>query len=68
MAEAIAALKAEQQAEQLGDRHVRDTESKLTLYWSGYTEKKLNPQTGKVVERMVPGFWTSGLLRSRLKT
>lgn len=56
MAEAIAALKAEQQAEQLTPRHVRDTESKLTLYWSGYTEKKLNPKTGKVDERTFEGF------------
>ncbi|MEO8206370.1 MAG: hypothetical protein ABI615_09330 [Chthoniobacterales bacterium] len=56
MTEAIAALKAEQQAEQLGDRHVRDTESKLKLYWGGYTEKKVNPQTGKVVETVFEGF------------
>jgi len=56
IAQAIAALKAEQQAEQLGGRHIRDTESKLTLYWGGYKEKKLDEKTGQVVEREVEGF------------
>lgn len=56
VAQAIAALKAEQQAEQLGQRHIRDTESKLTLYWGGYTEQKTDPETGHAVTRQVEGF------------
>lgn len=56
MAEAIVALKAEQQAEQLGDRHVSDTESKLKLYWGGYTKTEVDPKTSESVEIVVDGF------------
>lgn len=56
MAEAIDALRIEQKAEGLGERHIRDTGSKLTLYWGGYVDKTSQEKMDKNIERKGEGY------------
>jgi len=53
MAEAIEALHEEQEAEALTKRHLRETKSKLKLYWADFLSKKVDEITPEDVSSML---------------